>query len=67
MSNFAKRLILTLISIPLVILFIFWPQDTHIFVVIVFGLVIILGSYEINSLIYHKGIKVRRYFLPLIN
>ncbi|HOV14400.1 MAG TPA: hypothetical protein PK771_08965, partial [Spirochaetota bacterium] len=61
MSNFAKRLILTLISIPLVILFIFWPQDTHIFVVIVFGLVIILGSYEINSLIYHKGIKVRRY------
>lgn len=67
MSNFVKRLILTLVAVPLVIFFIFWPQDTHIFIVIIFGIVIILGSWEINSLIFHKGIKVRRWFLPLIN
>ena len=67
MSNFTKRLILTLVSIPLVMFFIFWPQDTHLFIVIVFGLVVVLGSYEINSLIFHKGIKVRRYFLPVVN
>jgi len=68
MSNFKTRLILTLVCIPLIIVAIFWPQDTHILALIAFGvLVTIVGSYEINSLIYHKGINVRRIFIPTVN
>lgn len=68
MTNFIKRLILTLLAIPLAIFTIFWPLENHIILVIIFGvLVTILGSYEINSLIYHKGIKVKRFYLPIIN
>ncbi|HOJ64422.1 MAG TPA: phosphatidate cytidylyltransferase [Spirochaetota bacterium] len=68
MTNFTKRLILTLVAVPIAIFILFWPMDTHIFVFIIFWILItILGSYEINSLIYHKGIKVKRYYLPIIN
>jgi len=67
MSNFLKRLILTLIAVPIAIFTIFWPMDNHIFLVLIFGiLVTILGSYEINSLIYHKGINVKKFYLPII-
>jgi phosphatidate cytidylyltransferase len=46
----------------------FVPGDSHILVILVYGvLVTIIGSYEINSLIYHKGIQVKRIFLPVIN
>lgn len=68
MSNFIKRLILTLISIPFVMFSIFWPQNSHIIIVILFGILItFLGSYEFGTLIFKKGIKVRKYFLPVIN
>ncbi len=68
MNNFLKRLILTLIAVPIAIFTIFWPMDNHIILVLIFGiLVTILGSYEINSLIYHKGINVKRFYLPIIN
>jgi phosphatidate cytidylyltransferase len=68
MSNFKKRLILTLTCIPLMIFCLFWPEENHFIIIIVYGvLVTIFGSYEINSLIYHKGIQVRRVFLPIIN
>ena len=68
MSNFIKRLILTLVSVPLLLLSVFWPQNNHIIMIIFFGLMItFLGSYEFGSLIYKKGINVRRFFLPIIN
>jgi len=68
MNNFTKRVILTLVTVPLAIFVLFWPMDTHILVVILFALLItILGSYEINSLIYHKGINIKRFYLPIIN
>lgn len=68
MTNFIKRLILTLVSVPIAIFILFWPLENHIIVTILFGfLITILGSYEINSLIYHKGINVKRFYLPIIN
>jgi phosphatidate cytidylyltransferase len=68
MSNFKTRLILTLVSIPIILVAIFWPQENHFIGILIFGIIIpVLGSYEINSLIYHKGINVRRFFLPSIN
>ncbi|OHD11766.1 MAG: hypothetical protein A2086_11980 [Spirochaetes bacterium GWD1_27_9] len=68
MSNFAKRLILTLVCVPLVIFSFFWPSDSHIIIILLFGILVpILGSYEINSLIIHKGIKIRKFYLPVIN
>ena len=68
MSNFTKRLILTLTCIPLMIFSLFFPRDNHILIALVYGvLVTIIGSYEINSLIYHKGISVKRIFLPVVN
>jgi phosphatidate cytidylyltransferase len=68
MTNFKKRLILTLTCIPVMIFTLFFPQNTHILIILVYGiLVTIIGSYEINSLIYHKGIEVRRIFLPIVN
>ncbi|MBP7552752.1 MAG: phosphatidate cytidylyltransferase [Spirochaetes bacterium] len=68
MTNFQKRLILTLTAIPAVFFALFWPLSNHILVFIGFGLLItVFGSYEINNLIYQKGINVRRYFLPIIN
>jgi phosphatidate cytidylyltransferase len=46
----------------------FFPQDSHILILLVYGvLVTIIGSYEINSLIYHKGLEVKRIFLPVVN
>ena len=68
MSNFLKRLTLTLVGIPLIFLVIFWPQKSHILAILAFGIVItFFGSYEIGSLIFKKGINVRRFFLPVIN
>jgi phosphatidate cytidylyltransferase len=68
MSNFLKRLILTLVSVPLMILSVFWPQDNHIIMIVAFLVFIpLLGSYEMSNLMYAKGIGVRRWFLPLVN
>lgn len=68
MTNLQKRLILTLGTVPLVIASMFLPQDTHIFLILAIGILIVgMGSYEINNLIYQKGIKVRRWFIPLVN
>lgn len=68
MSNFVKRLILTLISIPLLLFFLFWPLKSHIIIIIIYGLFgPFLGSYEVSTLIYRKGINIRRYFLPVLN
>jgi|GEM_PF-116530 len=68
MNNFIKRLILTLVCIPLLIFIIFWPLKTHIIFFIMFGIIVtFLGSYEFGTLIYKKGINVRRFFLPIIN
>jgi len=68
MNNFIKRLILTLLCVPLLIFTLFWPQKSHIIIAVIFGFVVtFLGSYEFGTLIYKKGINVRRYFLPIIN
>ena len=68
MSNFLKRLILTLVGIPLIFFIIFWPQKSHLLAIAAFGIIItFFGSYEIGTLIYKKGINVRRFFLPIIN
>lgn len=68
MSNFAKRLILTLFSIPLLIFFLFWPLKSHIIIIIIYGIFgPFLGSLEISTLIFRKGINIRRYFLPALN
>ncbi len=68
MSNFTKRLILTLISIPLLLFFLFWPSRSHIVIIIIYGILgPFLGSLEISTLIFRKGINIRRYFLPTLN
>jgi len=68
MSNFLSRLILTLVSIPLLIFLIFYPKDTHIFIILIIGFVVtFLGSYEMAALINKKNIELKRFFLPVIN
>ena len=68
MSNFIKRLLLLIISVPLLFFAIFWPMNSHILIIIIFGVIgTFLGSYEISTLIFRKGINIRRYFLPIIN
>ena len=68
MTNFQKRLFLTLTCVPVVLGVLFFPIKNHIFIIITFGFFItFLGSYEINSLIYKKGINVRRFFIPSVN
>ncbi len=68
MTNFQKRLILTLVSIPTVFTLIFWPERTHLPGILLFGvLVTFFGSFEIGKLILQKGIIVRRYFISIIN
>lgn len=67
-SNLFKRMLLTTITVPVVFLTLFFPLRSHILLVLIFGFVITyLGSFEINSLIFNKGIKVSRYFIPTVN
>ena len=67
-SNLFKRMLLTTITVPVVFLTLFFPLKSHIFLVLIFGFVITyLGSFEINSLIFNKGIKVNRHFIPGVN
>lgn len=67
-SNLFKRMLLTTITVPVVFLTLFFPLKSHIFLVLIFGFIITyLGSFEINSLIFNKGIKVSRYFIPTVN
>ena len=62
MNNFLNRLLLTLTSIPLLILFMFWPMKSHIFIIIIFGFVAtFFGSYEITDLIRKKNIALNRF------
>ena len=68
MTNFQSRLLLTLTVLPTVFASLFWPMKTHIIVILVFGIAVtVFGSYEFNSLIYKKGIDVRRWFIPTVN
>ena len=68
MTNFQSRLLLTLTVLPTVFASLFWPMKNHLIVIIVFGLAVtVFGSYEFNSLIYKKGIDVRRWFIPTVN
>lgn len=68
MSNLWKRVLLTNIAVPTVFFVIFFPVRSHILLFILFGfLVTFLGSYELSSLIYNKGIKVNKFFVPLVN
>lgn len=68
MSNFFKRLLLIIISVPLLIFAIFWPMSSHILIIMIYGIIgSFLGSYEISTMIFRKGINIRRYFLPIIN
>lgn len=68
MSNLWKRVLLTNISVPTVFLAVFYPVKSHILIILIFGvLVTYLGSFEIGSLIFNKGIRVKKHFLPLVN
>ncbi len=68
MNNFFKRLLLIIVSVPLLFFSIFWPMSTHILIIVIYGIIgAFLGSYEISTLIYRKGINIRRFFLPIIN
>ena len=67
-SNLFKRMLLTTITVPVVFLTLFFPLKSHILLILIFGLIVTyLGSFEINSLIFNKGIKVNRYFIPTVN
>lgn len=67
MSNFLKRLILTLISIPLLIFFLFWPQNSHIVIIIIYGILcVFIGSHEISKLI-NKKVSINNYLISIIN
>ena len=67
-SNLFKRMLLTTIVVPVVFLTLFFPLKSHIFLILIFGFVITyLGSFEINSLIFNKGIKVNKHFIPSVN
>ena len=68
MNNLMERVFLFNITVPVVILSIFWPINTHILLIILFGVfVTLLGSYELNSIILHKGVNISRFFLPAVN
>jgi phosphatidate cytidylyltransferase len=68
MNNFLSRLILTLVSVPLLMFFIFWPERNHIAIIIIFGFIVtFLGSYELASLINKKGIKLKSFLIPTVN
>lgn len=68
MSNLWKRVLLTNIAVPVVFFSIFFPLKTHILLFLIFGVIVTyLGSYEVNSLIYNKGIKVNKHFIPFVN
>jgi phosphatidate cytidylyltransferase len=67
-SNFKKRLALTLTCIPILIFSIFWPQKSHILIILIYGITItIIGSYEYWKLISKKGISINSFFIPFIN
>lgn len=67
-SNLFKRMLLTTITVPVVFWTLFFPLRSHILLVLIFGFIITyLGSFEINSLIFNKGIKVNRFFIPTVN
>jgi phosphatidate cytidylyltransferase len=46
----------------------FWPMKNH-FLILLFACIFltVLGSYEITDLVFKKGIKIRRWFLPVLN
>lgn len=67
-SNLFKRMLLTTITVPVVFLTLFFPLKNHILLILIFGFIITyLGSFEINSLILNKGIKISKYFIPIVN
>ncbi len=68
MNNLFQRILLTIITVPVVAAGLFYPLDSHIIIVAIFGLAVtFIGSLELSSLIYSKGIKINRYFLPTVN
>ncbi len=68
MTNLWKRVILTNIAVPVVFFAIFFPIKSHVILFVIFGFVVTyLGSFEISSLIFNKGITINRYFIPFIN
>jgi phosphatidate cytidylyltransferase len=67
-SNFVKRLILTLVSVPIMIFSLFWPQNNHFILIAFVGIIItFLGSIEFMGLIEKKGIKTIKYLVPFTN
>jgi len=67
-SNFINRLILTLIIIPLILFFLFWPEKNHLIIIIFLGFCLpIIGSLEFTNLILKKNIKIPLYFLTVVN
>ncbi len=64
-SDFLKRLVITLIGVPTVIVFLFFPQNNHIFINIIMAILIpILGSYELNTTLFKSD---KKLFLPIVN
>lgn len=67
-SNFKKRLILTLVAVPLILFFLFWPEKNHLPIMIIIFLAIpVFGSYEFSDLIAKRGIKLNKFLLPFVN
>ncbi|MBN2547347.1 MAG: phosphatidate cytidylyltransferase [Spirochaetes bacterium] len=67
-SNLTNRLILTFIAIPSILFLLFWPEKSHIFIIIFVGFCLpIVGSLEFTNLILKKNIKIPLYLLTIIN
>ncbi len=68
MSNFLSRLILTLVAIPGILFALFWPQSSHILLIVLYGTFItVIGSLEFGNLINKKGIKTKGIVLAIYN
>jgi phosphatidate cytidylyltransferase len=68
MSNFLKRLILTIVGIPLILFIVFWPQKTHLVLIALYGFFItIVGSIEFSTMLNKKGIINKGIILSIFN